>query len=73
MGPRSILEATWKVKKSVQAAFGLLDASWSALGRLRAPKNLQKRIEMGPLEPKGPYFPICPWWCKISMRYRMKM
>ena len=40
MGPKSLLEATWGVKKSVQAAFGLLDASWNALGRVWAPKKL---------------------------------
>ena len=39
-GPKSILEPTWEVEKSVQAAFGLLDASWNALGRVWAPKKL---------------------------------
>ena len=39
--PKSILEPTWWVEKSVQAAFGLLAASWSALGALRSRKNIR--------------------------------
>ena len=39
-GPKQILEPIWRVEKSVQAAFGLLDASWNALGRVWAPKKL---------------------------------
>ena len=39
-GLKSILEPTLGVEKSVQAAFGLLDASWHALGRAWAPKKL---------------------------------
>ena len=37
---KSVLEPTWGVEKSVQAAFGLLEASWSALGGLQGPKKV---------------------------------
>ena len=37
---KSVLEPTWGVERSVQAAFGLLAASWSALGGLQGPKKV---------------------------------
>ena len=39
MVPKRLLEATWGCPGSAQAAFGLLEASWRALGSLRSRKK----------------------------------
>ena len=45
MVPPWVLEATWGGPKSAQAAFGLLEASWRALGDLLDQKNtLDRRL-----------------------------
>ena len=40
MVPKSLLEATWGIQASIQAALRLLEASWNALGDLRDPKKV---------------------------------
>ena len=40
MMPTWVLEATWGGPKSAQAAFGLLEASWKALGGLLDQKEV---------------------------------